>query len=69
MTKKLERILAKHQSKFRATAYSEYSENTLAQAIGFFAQRATHRVDIPKAKKDLIDASNYLEMLKSKIIG
>jgi len=69
MTKKLETILAKHQSKFRTTAYSEYSESELSHAIGFFAVRATHRVDIPKAKKDLIDAGNYLEMLRTKIIG
>lgn len=67
--KQLKTILAKNQSKFRSTAYGEYSPSDLAGAVGFFAKRATHRSIPEKALKDLQDAEAYLTMLKAKIEG
>lgn len=68
MRQSLKKSLKKNQPKYKSHAWSQYDSSTLAHAVGFFVQRATHRSDIVKAQKDINDARAYLDMLEHKLL-
>lgn len=58
--------IIEHQDKYHEGAWRNYSYAELAQWVALLTKRAAHRTQFAKAQKDLDDANNYLEMLKSK---
>lgn len=56
-----------HQPKYKAKAWEAYSLHELGMWVHLLTNRAEHRSDIAKRKKDLHDAQNYLDMMQSKL--
>ena len=63
MTNRIE----KHQEDYKPKAYEVYSFRDLGNLVHLFAERATHRTNKDKLRKDLYDAKNYLSMMESAL--
>lgn len=59
--------IKEHQSKYKEGAWKTYSIMELGMWVHLFLKRATHRSDKIKARKDVMDAQNYLNMMQSEI--
>jgi hypothetical protein len=57
----------KHQPDYKANIWKQYSIDELGMWVHLFVKRAFHRDNKEKAKKDLYDAQNYLNMIQSYI--
>jgi len=57
-----------HKDDYKENAWMNYSYQELADWIHLLVKRAGHRSNSTKLNKDLYDAQNYLDMLKSKFI-
>lgn len=58
----------KHARDYKPKAWHLYSFEELGQWVGLLMKRAGHRNDLGKAKKDIYDARNYLDMMKAKLM-
>jgi len=52
---------------YKDRAWEQYTLQELGNWVHNFVKRAGHRTDKAKAEKDLTDASNYLDMMRSHI--
>ena len=59
--------LAPHQADYKPSAWEHYTLAELGQWVHLLATRAQHRDNPEKAKKDLYDAGNYLQMMGAKL--
>lgn len=59
--------LVEHQSKYKDGAWHDYSVSELGGIVAFFVKRASHRTDMDKRAKDLLDAQNYLDMIQAHV--
>jgi len=59
--------LEKHKPDYKPKAYEAYTITQLGGIVEFFAQRASHRTNEEKKRKDLYDAKNYLWMMEQKL--
>jgi len=57
----------KENKDYKTDAWKEYYIDELQSWVTLLVKRATHRNNIEKAKKDLQDARNYLDMLESSL--
>jgi len=55
--------LEEHQEDYKPAAWIAYSLRDLGNWVHLLTERATHRTNIEKMKKDLHDANNYLFMM------
>lgn len=65
--KNMNERLKPHQEDYKPKAYEVYSFRDLGNWVHLFAERALHRANPEKLKKDLYDAKNYLAMMESKL--
>jgi hypothetical protein len=56
-----------HQKDYHANAWDQYSLQELGHWVHLLAKRALHRSNREKAKKDIYDARNYLQMMQAKL--
>lgn len=59
--------IKEHQPKFKEGIWQTYSINELGMWVHLFMKRALHRKDKLKARKDITDAQNYLNMMQAKL--
>ena len=59
--------IVEHKDKFKDGIWTTYTVNELGMWVHLFLKRAMHRSDKAKARKDVMDAQNYLNMMQSKI--
>ena len=59
--------LVVHQDDYRANVWQQWSTSELGQWVHLLNTRARHRKNEAKARKDLRDARNYLDMLKAQL--
>lgn len=59
--------LGPHQKDYKPGAWDDYTMAELGYWVHLYTIRASHRNNKEKAKKDLHDARNYLEIMKSKL--
>lgn len=59
--------IQKHEPDYKAQAWDQYTMFELGYWVHLLSTRATHRDNAEKAKKDLYDAQNYLDMMQSKL--
>lgn len=52
-----------HQPKYKDGIWKEYTLMELGFWVHLFSKLAEHRTDVEKARKDLTDAQNYLDMM------
>jgi len=56
-----------HQHKYKQDAWKTYTIQELGMWVHLFLKRAEHRKDKVKARKDVMDAQNYLNMMQSEL--
>ncbi len=56
-----------HQPDYHANVWQQWSTSELGQWVHLLNARARHRKNETKARKDLQDARNYLDMLKAQL--
>jgi len=59
--------IIEHQADYKEGIWKTYSLQELGMWVHLFVKRACHRDNIIKAKKDLHDAQNYLNMMQVNI--
>lgn len=59
--------LEPHQADYQPRAWEQYTFAELGDWVHLLTTRAGHRVQGPKRNKDLMDAKNYLEMMRAKL--
>lgn len=59
--------IKEHQPKYKEGIWRTYSLHELGMWVHLFVKRALHRKDKMKARKDIMDAQNYLNMMQSNI--
>ena len=64
---KIPESIKEHQSKYKEGIWQTYSVHELGMWVHLFLKRAKHRSDKTKARKDVMDAQNYLNMMQSKV--
>lgn len=64
---KLPESCKEHQPKYHEGIWQTYSIMELGMWVHLFSKRALHRKDKIKARKDVTDAQNYLNMMQAKI--
>ena len=65
--KDLDRMLDENQTKFKAGAWKNYTDEELRWWIKLLRKRADNRSDEEKRNKDLKDANNYALMLSESV--
>lgn len=56
-----------YRDKYSHNAWKTYTIQELGDWVHLFLKRATHRKDKTKARKDVMDAQNYLNMMQSEL--
>lgn len=56
-----------HKTDYQNNAWQQYTIAELGQWVHLLVKRAAHRSNLEKAKKDLYDAQNYLNMIQAHI--
>ena len=56
-----------HQKDYKPKAWEVYSINELGMWVHLFSERAGHRDNNEKLRKDLYDAKNYLWMIEQNL--
>jgi hypothetical protein len=59
--------IEEHQPKYKEGKWRTYTLNELGMYVHLLIKRALHRADKIKARKDVTDAQNYLNMMQSQI--
>lgn len=59
--------IKEHQKKYKEGIWRTYTLHELGMWVHLFVRRALHRADKIKARKDITDAQNYLNMMQSYI--
>jgi len=67
MDPKLPESCKDHQCKYKEGAWRTYSLMELGNWVHLLSRRAQHRTDLDKAKKDMLDARNYLNMMEARL--
>lgn len=56
-----------HQVDYKQNAWQQYSLQELGNWVHLFVKRSEHRQNKEKARKDLHDAQNYLNIMQAYI--
>jgi hypothetical protein len=59
--------IKEHQPNYKPDAWKTYTISELGDWVHLFLKRAKHRTDKAKARKDVMDAQNYLNMMQSEV--